>query len=134
MIVVDTNVISYLFIPGDHTKSVREAYRRDPEWVAPLLWRSEFRNVLATAMRERGLQPTAALEVMREATDLMQGGEYEGRSEIVLALAAASSCSAYDCEFVALADELGVPLLTEDRRILRSFPDATVRLRDFSDV
>ncbi len=49
----------------------------------------------------------------------------------MLRLAASSGCSAYDCEFVALAHELGVSLVTEDRRIRRSFKDSTIRLRDF---
>jgi predicted nucleic acid-binding protein len=33
-----------------------------------------------------------------------------------------SECSAYDCEFVALAKYLGVPLVTADNKLLREFP------------
>jgi predicted nucleic acid-binding protein len=39
-----------------------------------------------------------------------------------------SSCSAYDCEFVALAQYLDIPLITEDKKILRDFPSATKSL------
>jgi predicted nucleic acid-binding protein len=131
VIAVDTNVIAYLFLPGEHSSAAREAYRKDPVWVAPVLWRSELRNVLATAVKERGLSVEQAVSVMGAAADLMMGGEYESNSELVLRLAASSGCSAYDCEFVALAHELGVPLVTEDRRIRRSFKDSTIRLRDF---
>ena len=42
-------------------------------------------------------------------------------SATVLALAASSNCSAYDCEFVALADYLDVPLVTADRKLKTRF-------------
>jgi predicted nucleic acid-binding protein len=44
-------------------------------------------------------------------------------SRAVMTLAASSGCSAYDCEFVALADASGVPLVTADARILKAFPE-----------
>ncbi len=118
MIVVDTNVIAYLFLVGDHTAQAREAFRKDPDWAAPLLWRSEFRNVLAFYLRQKQLELSQALQLMREAELLMQEGEYEVTSLQVLSLTASSRCSAYDSEFVALAQELGVPLITSDARIL----------------
>ena len=130
MIVVDTNVIAYLMIAGERTTEARVAFRRDPEWVAPLLWQSEFRNVLAGYLL-RGLALEDALQLTREAERLMEGGEYHVDSPRVLSLAAASKCSAYDCEFVALAQELGVPLVTSDRAILNAFPTTAVALGRF---
>ncbi len=46
MMVADTTLISYYTIQGEHTKTAVEVRRKDPEWAAPLLWRSEFLNVL----------------------------------------------------------------------------------------
>lgn len=132
MIVVDTNVIAYLFLPGTHTDAARRVFERDPDWVAPLLWRSEFRSVLATSLRRRHLQVADAIEVMDLARDIMEGGEYEANSADVLRLAAESECSAYDCEFVALGQELHVPLVTADRRIRASFEATTIGLVDFA--
>jgi len=67
--------------------------------------------------------------LFQEAESLMQGRDYDVASTQVLALAAGSTLSAYDCEYVALAQELAVPLVTSDRKLARAFP-ATVVLMD----
>ena len=132
MIVVDTNVIAYLFLVGDHTARAKVALRNDPNWAAPRLWRSELRNVLAFYLRQGLLALTQALQLMQEAELLMQGGEYEVASSLVLSLTANSLCSAYDCEFIALAQELGVPLITSDAKILNEFPSISTSLDKYT--
>lgn len=131
MIVVDTNIIGYLYLSSERSEQAEKALLMDPEWVAPVLWRSEFRNVLALYIRKGVLSLRDAVRIMEEATSLMQGGEYEVASYQVLQLAGESACSAYDCEFVALARDLGVPLLTVDRQILEQFPDDAVSLDEY---
>ena len=123
MIVVDTNVVAWLFMPSDRTEEARALLRRDPDWKVPLLWRSEFRNVLALAHRAGRCDLATAMRRAREAEELLTGAEYAVESGRVLRLAAASRCSAYDCEFVTLADDLGVPLVTGDGQVQREFPD-----------
>ena len=132
MIVVDTNVVAYLFLPGDWTDAARSALQADPAWAAPLLWRRELRNVLALYLRRRHLKLKEALEVQHAAEALMAGREYAVESEAVLSLAAASGRSAYDCEFVALAQALGVSLVTSDRQVLSAFPETAVSLSAFT--
>ena len=130
MIVVDTNVLAYLYLPGQYTDHAERLLQREPEWVAPVLWRSEFRNILASYMRQRVLTFEQARDLQAEAEDLMAGAEFEVDSPHVLELARDSACSAYDCEFVALAMKLGTKLHTMDRKILRAFPEhATALLR-----
>ena len=46
MIVVDTNLLVYLYVRGQRSAQADAVYHRDQEWAAPMLWRSEFRNVL----------------------------------------------------------------------------------------
>ena len=122
MIVVDTNVLAYLLLPGPKT-SLAEALLLDhPQWAAPPLWRSEWRNVLATYLRRDLLNLPAALALMEKAEAILSAHEQSVSSEQVLALASSSRCSAYDCEFVAAAQQLGVPLVTEDQKILSAFP------------
>ncbi len=132
MIVVDTNIIGYLYLSSERSEQAERALLLDPEWVAPVLWRSEFRNVLATYIRKGILSLESALRIMEEATALMRGGEYEVASHQVLALVKESACSAYDCEFIALARDLGVPLVTVDRQILRKFPNDALSLDDYT--
>jgi predicted nucleic acid-binding protein len=131
MIVVDTNVIGYLFLTSPHARQAEQALVKDANWVAPLLWRSEFRNVLALYIRKHWLSLEASQQIMTEALDLMDDQEYEVDSNQVLKLAATSSCSAYDCEFVALAQELGVSLVTVDKQVLKEFPKVALSLTTF---
>lgn len=132
MIVVDTNVIAYLFMPGDHTEAARLTLAADAAWAAPLLWRSEFRNVLALYLRQHHLPLGAALQLQAAAEELLAGREYGVESEAVLTLAATSGRSAYDCEFVVLARALAVPFVTSDRQLLASFPETAVALSSFA--
>ena len=131
MIVVDTNIIGYLYLTSDHSLHAEQALRKDPVWAAPLLWRSEFRNVLAFYIRKNLLGLTEAQHIMEEALSLMQGHEYEIASHQILRLVSSSTCSAYDCEFVALASDLGLPLVTVDKQLIRLFPDVAISLEKF---
>ncbi|MDH3423449.1 MAG: type II toxin-antitoxin system VapC family toxin [Gemmatimonadota bacterium] len=126
MIVVDVNVVAYLLIDGEHTAAAEAVLTADPEWAAPLLWRSEWRNFLAGYMRRGELDRAAALERVEAAERLVQGREYLADSARVMALVEASTCAAYDCEYVALAETLDVPLVTNDRRVLGDFPGRAV--------
>jgi len=122
VIVVDTNIIAYLHLSGEFTDRAEALLQQDPDWVAPVLWRSELRNLLAGYMRRKTLTFEEAREIQAEAEDLMAGGEHEVDSQHVLELVRDSECSAYDCEFAALAIRLGVKLVTADSKLLKAFP------------
>ena len=126
MIVVDTNLIAYLYLQGEYTTHAEQVLQQDSAWAVPLLWRSEFRNVLAFYLRQKLLSLNDAEEIMEKAEAFLLGREYEISSTHVLRLAHASQCSACDCEFVSLAQELGVPLVTADRKVLKAFPQVAM--------
>ena len=132
MIVVDVNALVYLWVPGEHADSARKLLERDADWRAPLLWRSEFRNVLVLFMRRGLITLEKATQVMAAADAQMRDSECEVDSMSVLKLAATTSCSAYDCEYVALAQRLGAPLVTSDRQVLAAFPAVAVHLDKFA--
>jgi len=128
VIVVDTNVLMALFIKSGVGSAADSLYRADRDWAAPRLWRSEMRNALTRYLRAGHIDPESARGIQTEAESLIGRNAYEIDSEAVFDLVAVSSCSAYDCEFVALALQLGVPLVTCDRQILRDFPDVAIDL------
>ena len=131
MIVVDTNILAYLYLPTEFTAPVEALLEHDPDWVAPVLWRSEFRSILAGYMRRKTLTFEQARALQLEAESLMTGNEYEVDSKQVLELVRDSDCSAYDCEFAALAIRLGARLVTMDRKLLKAFPQCTASLTAF---
>ena len=128
MIVVDTNVIASLYLSTQQTAAAEALLRLDPEWAAPLLWRSELRNVLALYLRKELLTFSVALEIQQDAEALLQGREYRSNSLDVLTLVRDTPCSAYDCEFVALAQALKTRLITLDQKMLRHFPATAIDL------
>lgn len=132
MIVVDTNILVGLLVPGESSSVAARVLAKDPEWVAPLLLRSEFRNVLATLVRRRTIDSDSALLIMEEAERILDGNEFPVNSAEVLALSGGSACSAYDCEYVALAQMLRIPLVTLDREVLAAFPKLAVDPEKFA--
>jgi predicted nucleic acid-binding protein len=123
MIVVDTNILAYMYLPSELTGAAVALFKRDADWAAPILWRSEFRNVLAGFMRRKVISFDQATALQREAEGLLSGMEFEPESKSVLELVRDSDCSAYDCEFIALAMQLGTKLVTMDKKLLKAFPN-----------
>lgn len=122
MIVADTNLIAYLLIPGDKSALAESVLKKDANWAAPLIWRSEFRNVLTLYMRHEDLSLPQAKQTMGKAEHLLQRNEFMVPSDDVLELTSKKPLSAYDAEFVVLAQRLNVKLITLDKPILKAFP------------
>ena len=131
MIIVDTNILVYLYIQGEYTQTVEELLDIDCHWAAPILWRSEFRNVLALYLRKQIISFRDAINIIEEAEYFMSDREYQLPSESVLELVNSSRCSSYDCEFVSLAKQFDVPLITQDKKILVEFPRHAIKIQDF---
>lgn len=130
MIVVDSNILAYLYLPSELSSQTEELLAKEPDWVAPVLWRSELRNVLALYLRKEMLTLEQAYAIQTEAEALLADGQYDIPSLDVLRLVESSACSAYDCEFVALAKRLNVKLVTADKKILKEFPSVAMTLAE----
>lgn len=138
MIVADTNLVAYLLTPGERTEAAESARVRDPEWVdpewvAPPLWRSELRSVLVQHLRAGSLDPTTALAAWTDAEALLRVGTMEPDTGLALHAALERGLSAYHAEFVSLAETLSVPLVTDDRRVLKACPDIAVAIDAFAE-
>lgn len=130
MIVVDVNVVAYLYLPGKLSELSEGLLQRDAEWAAPRLWRSEFRNVLSTYVRQGLLELDAAVDINRRAEALLADNEYDVSALAVLRLASDSGCSAYDCEYIALAQHLKVKLISADKKLCKAFPSHALALAE----
>jgi predicted nucleic acid-binding protein len=128
MIVVDTNILSYFYLRDQFGPEADALLAEHPRWVVPVLWRSEFRNTLIGYVRRGRMTLDQATGFVDEAMIFLKDTEHMPATRDILELAQASGCTAYDCEFVALAKELGVKLFTMDRQILKAFPDIAVPL------
>lgn len=131
MIVADTNTIAYLYLPTDHTDSVVSLLHKDPHWIAPLLWRGEFRNVLMLYVRKGIIDLDTALAMQTQAERQLGDNEYTASSMDVSTLAARSGCSAHDCEFVSLAKSLNINLITGDQKLVQTFPEWAMTVEDY---
>ncbi|MCG8614126.1 MAG: type II toxin-antitoxin system VapC family toxin [Pseudomonadales bacterium] len=131
MIVADTNTIAYLYLPSDYSDYVEALLLKDPDWIAPVLWRSELRNILALYLRKALISMDDALEIQQQAEHLLEGNEYTVNSVDVLITANESGCSAYDSEFICLAKSQNCKLITKKKKILNQFPDIAMTAREY---
>ena len=129
MIVADTNLIVYLFVPGPHTAAASESFKRDPEWVVPPVYAYELLNVMSTHVRTGRLDAQKAMEVVQQATRTVQVRPDPNREDVLKASVSAGVGS-YDCEFVVLARSLGTRVVTADAKMLKSFGGDTVSIDD----
>jgi len=132
VIVVDNSVLVSFWLPGDFAELAEAAKDRDGVWAAPVLWRAEFRSVLAGCLRKKRLTEAEANAAYLNAQKDLGAQEFTVPTERIVKLVLASDCPAYDCEYVALAQDLGVPLVTTDQRVLRGFPKTAVALEEFA--
>ncbi|MBI3165826.1 MAG: type II toxin-antitoxin system VapC family toxin [Chloroflexi bacterium] len=134
MIVVDANLIGYFFVAGENSPLAAQVFAKDPDWYAPLLWQSEVRSIVSKYFHFKNMPLYKAQQIMNEAHDLMIEHERFVSSNLVLELMASSTCTSYDCEYVALAKEMNLTLVTFDKEVLSEFPQIAISPQDFMNI
>lgn len=131
MIVADSTLAACLFLGDDTARAVENLLRRDGEWAAPVVWRSEMISLLSGLVRSGRASLATARMIMDKAALLYSGREYAVPHFEVVTLANSSSCDPMACEYAALAYALGLPLVSLDESVLAAFADIAVSPEDF---
>ena len=131
MIVADTNLVAYLLLNSGQTEEAEKVHERDPEWRLPPFWRDEYVNVLWRFHRKGDLTRGEAIRAWREGIELLGESEVAVDGESVLENAMRYAITAYDAQFVSLAESLGVPLVTFDRKLVRACRGVAVSYSGF---
>jgi len=130
MLLVDTSVVAYLLIDGDHTAAAQELRTRDPDWRSEAFLLVEFTNILASSIAKKRMTMALAQDFLAKAVVLFDGKLARMGHASVLATAARHRVSAYDARFLVLADQLASRLVTEDARLRAAAPGLTQSLAE----
>ncbi len=131
MIVVDTNVIAYLMIKGEFTNDANKVFKKNSDWIAPSLWKHEFLNVLTTLVNTKRAKLNNVISYFKITNKLFPKLGKEPNYEHVITISANYKISAYDAQFVSLAMNLDIPLITQDNQLLEKFPDISQTMKQF---
>jgi len=134
MIIVEANLIGALFVQSDQSSLAARIFEMDPDWYAPLLWQSEMRSLITSYLRHKLITLDQATQIMDEVHALMMEHERFVSSNLVLELVSMSKCTSYDCEYVALAKEMNLTLVTFDKEVVREFPGIAIFPQDFVNI
>jgi predicted nucleic acid-binding protein len=130
MVLVDTNVIAPLYVRSARTEAVEELFARDAVWRTEPLALIELSNVLITYERSRYITAATARDCLNRAAAFLQPQLFRVSHQAALEAALDYRVTAYDARFLALADQLGSRLVTEDARLRAAAPALTQSLAE----
>lgn len=130
MVLIDTNIAVSLWIENDWTEYARHLQQGDPEWRTESYALIEFSNVMATYVHTGKASAENARRYLLEAEAMLAPGVLTVPHVVALDVAIARRIAVYDARFLAAAEHLGVPLVTEDGKLRKSAPDLTESLAE----
>jgi predicted nucleic acid-binding protein len=131
MIVVDSNIVTARNLTSSLTSKAERVEEKDPVWVVPVLWRYEFQNILATVIKAKQIKPDQALDIWERVSGILIENECEPSAFRVIELVAEYGITAYDGQFIAVALEMEIPCVTEDRELQEKFPGIAISMDEF---
>jgi predicted nucleic acid-binding protein len=133
MIVADASLVTFLFLEGELSGVVREIYLLDHDWITPPILNHELLNIFAALGASEG-DVQGMEELWREARGLLGSRQQIPDPLRSLRLGIELGVSGYQAQYLALADQLRVPLLTVDQRILELLPKKTCTPQEYLEV
>lgn len=134
MVIVDVNIVFPLFARGAMTDAAIDLLERDSTWCTEPFAMVELSNILTTYERSNLLTAGNAMEIMDRALGLLGPHFVSVTHQEALEVAMRYKITAYDARYIALAEKLRLPLITEDTRLRKAVPEATISLRDALDA
>lgn len=131
MIVVDTNILVYRIVEGQMTAAALNLQEKDPDWRTSPLWEYEFGNALALMIHQKHLTPKMAAQLFQTAKRVFIPGEMQADSDLALQLAVEKRISFYDAHYLALAQMLDLPLVTEDKALRKAGGKSALSIHEF---
>jgi predicted nucleic acid-binding protein len=129
VLVIDTNILVYLLMQGDHTEKAQALFVGDADWRSEGFVLIEFSNVLMTYLRTGALNRQQAQRLLAEAERRMRRLINVPHAR-ALDVAGRLGLSAYDARFITAAQSLGTKLVTEDTKLRAAAPALTASLRE----
>lgn len=119
---VDTNILVPMIIDNVNTPRVEALGELDPNWRTESFARVELSSVIFKYVRSGELSTEEALDRFALAEEVFRDMFVHVEDGRALELALEYDVSPYDARFLALAENLGVPLVTEDARLRKAAP------------
>jgi predicted nucleic acid-binding protein len=130
MLLVDTNIVAYLLIDGDFSEAAQRLRKSDSDWRSEAFLMTEFTNVLAASIAVRRMTLPLAEDFLSKANTLLENKLTRVADTAALAIAVRFRVSAYDARFLALADQIGIRLVTQDAKLRAAAPKLTQSLAE----
>jgi predicted nucleic acid-binding protein len=130
MLVIDTNIIAPLYVRSARTDAVTKLFAQDQIWRTEPLALIELSNLLITYERARYITAATARDCLDRAAAFLQPNLFRVSHQAALDAALRYGTTAYDARFLALAQQLNTPLVTEDAKLRAAAPALTRSLSE----
>jgi len=131
VIVVDANILFPFIVNTETTQAARAIRLKDADWRLPSFWRVEFGSILLKYIRAERIERARADLALARAIELYGPHESPVSEQIVLRTAVLHEISMYDAVYLALAQELGTSLVTNDKALVRQAQGRAILMEDY---